>query len=199
MSPKKQISLEQLDRLAELAIGMGASDAKAVSAAEVSAEDQLAALCKETRCPNFGLSPTCPPNVEGPGWLREYLKEIEVVLFIKVELPSEVMYSDQRREVGKLLHFIVIQVEQAAREMGFSKSRAFAGGSCKNLFCSDKANCRVLFGNGVCRNPDSARPSISGYGINVNRLMKAAGWADPEKGGANQEVMSTRCGLVLIG
>lgn len=190
---------ENLDTLAELAIGMGASDAKVLPASAVSAEDELAALCKETRCPNYGLSPTCPPNVEGPPWLREYLAGIDRVLFIKVELPADVMYSDQRREVGKLLHFIVIQVEEAAIEMGLSKSRAFAGGSCKNLFCHDQGKCRVLYGDGECRNPNSARPSISGYGINFNRLMQAAGWADNGQGAKDQAAMSTRCGLVLLG
>ncbi len=199
LSRQKQINRDQLDSLAELAIGMGASEAKAIPSSAVSAEDHLAALCKETKCPNYGLSPTCPPSVEGPPWLREYLKGIDQVIFIKVDLPSDVMYSAQRREIGKLLHFIVIQVEEAALEMGLAKSKAFAGGSCKNLFCTDKAKCRVLYGDGNCRNPNSARPSISGYGINVNRLMNAAEWAKPERAAGDDTVMSTFCGLVLVG
>lgn len=168
-------------------------------ASAISAEDHLAALCLETRCENYGLSPTCPPNVEGPSWMRKYMKGIDKVLFIKIDLPSDVMYSDQRREIGKLIHFIVIQVEEAALAMGLTKSKAFAGGSCKNLFCHDKGKCQVLYGDGSCRNPDSARPSISGYGINVNRLMKAAGWSNNSQKAQSSAAMSTRCGLVLLG
>jgi predicted metal-binding protein len=194
----RQPSRDELKSLVELTIGMGATGVKVLPASAVLAEDHLAALCKETKCPNYDLSPTCPPNVEGPTWMREYLQEIDAAMFIKVELPPDVMYSDARREIGKLLHFIVIQVEQAAIEMGLSKSRAFAGGSCKNLLCHDKANCQVLYGDGQCRNPNAARPSISGYGINVNRLNKAAGWSGSEND-ENKATMSTYCGLVLLG
>ena len=57
----------KLEELTQLAVGLGASDAKIVPASEISAEDHLAALCKETRCPNYGLSPTCPTQCQGPG------------------------------------------------------------------------------------------------------------------------------------
>lgn len=197
-----QLSMQQapeisakLDELAQLALGLGASGAKIIPASEIVAEDHLAALCKETRCPNYGTSPTCPPNVNGPEWFREQLKESPYALVLRLDLPDEVMYSDQRREVHKLLHFYVIQVEQAAKEMGFSKAQAFAGGSCKNLFCHDEAKCNVLYGDGQCRNPDMARPSISGFGINTNSLLKAAGW---DKSNSNEK-LNTRLGLVLLG
>ncbi len=187
--------ISKLEELTSLAIGLGASDAKIIPANEISAEDHLAALCKETRCENYGSSPTCPPNVKGPVWMREQLQGVEYALVLKLELPDDVMYSDQRREVGKLLHFFVIQVEQAAREMGFVNSTAFAGGSCKNLFCYDQGKCNVLYGDGQCRNPDMARPSISGFGINTNSLLKAAGWDQQD----TKEKLNTRLGLVLIG
>ena len=185
----------KLNELVQQIIDMGASDARILAAGDVAVEDHLAALCKETRCENYGLSPTCPPNVEGPAWLREYLATIDHALVIKLDLPDDVIYSDQRREVGKLLHFFVIQAERAAREMGFARARAFAGGSCKKLFCPDEAKCNVLHGDGQCRNPDMARPSISGFGINTNGLLKATGWdrQDPDV------KLNTRLGLVLLG
>lgn len=185
----------KLEELTQLAIGLGASDAKVISASDVLAEDHLAALCKETRCQNYGISPTCPPNVEGAAWMRKQLQGVEHVLVLKLDLPDDVIYSDQRREVGKLLHFFVIQIEQTARDMGFDKSLAFAGGSCKNLFCPDEAKCNVLYGDGQCRNPDMARPSISGFGINTHSLLKAAGWDQQN----TDEKLNTRLGLVLIG
>jgi predicted metal-binding protein len=188
-----------LSDLVDLAISLGASDAKIIPAQDILAEDYLAGLCLETKCPNYGLSPTCPPNVEGPAWLREYLKGIDWALVLKLELPADLMYSEQRLEIGKLLHFMVIQIETAAREMGLGKSRGFAGGSCKNLFCRDEVQCRVLYGDGQCRNPDSARPSISGYGINTNHLNKAAGWAPAGGTKGGPQGMSTRYGLVLLG
>ena len=191
--------MAELDDLARLAVNLGASAARILPPGDVSAEENLAALCRETNCPNYGLSPTCPPNVEGPAWLRDYLNGIHAVIFLKIDLPTDIMYSDQRREIGKLLHFVVIEVERTALEMGFTRARAFAGGSCKNLFCPDEPDCNVLYGSGDCRHPDSARPSISGYGINVNLLMKAAGWSPGKNDPGRNAGMSTRCGLVLLG
>jgi predicted metal-binding protein len=190
---------DKLNELVELAVSIGASAAQALPVSEVSADDQLAALCSETRCQNYGLSPTCPPHVEGPKWLREYLNGIDQAIFLKIDLPTEIMYSDQRREVGKLLHFIVIELEKAAIEMGLTKAMGFAGGSCKNLLCADKPHCNVLYGDGECRNPDRARPSLSGFGINVNRLMKAAGWSPTAPNSGAKSGVSTRYGLVLVG
>ena len=187
----------KLDELVDLAVSLGASAARVLPTDAVKAEDYLAALCQETHCPNYGLSPTCPPNVEGPAWLREYLRGVDQVLVLKMELPSDVMYSEQRREIGKLLHFIVVQVEEAAKAMGLAKARGFAGGSCKNLFCPDEPECRVLHGDGQCRNPGAARPSISGYGINVNHLARSAGWIAPQD--RDTSGMSRLYGLVLLG
>jgi predicted metal-binding protein len=86
--------------------------------------------------------------------------------------------------------------------MGYSNSKAFAGGSCKKLFCRDHLNCRVLVEGGECRNPHRARPSMSGFGINVSKLLQTAGWqmdkitrdTDPDDG-----PMGTVSGLIIIG
>jgi hypothetical protein len=40
------------------------------------------------------------------------------------------MFSNERKDVMRLLHQIVATVEQKAIELGFGKSKAFAGGSC---------------------------------------------------------------------
>ena len=50
-----------------------------------------------------------------------------------IELPASVMFSDERKGVMQLLHQIVAAVEQKAIEMGFENSKAFAGGSCKEV------------------------------------------------------------------
>ena len=84
-------------------------------------------------------------------------------------------------------------LKKKAKQMGYANSRAYAGGSCKKLFCSNHLNCNVLSNEGKCRNPDMARQSMSGFGIDVKKLMTLAGW-DSE----NSD-MKPACGLVLIG
>ena len=191
-----------LNELARLARELGATGAKAISTREISVEADLAALCRNPRCGFYGLSAGCPPHVSGPPGFRKLLPCYDHAVFLKIDVPSEILLSDQRSEIFKLLHEIVARVERAAVECGYVRSRAFAGGSCKDLFCRDHPSCRVLAEGGPCRNPDRARPSMSGFGINVSALMQAAGWRlnritrQPDPDAVS---MGTVSGLVLIG
>lgn len=160
----------RLDEFIALAISLGAGAATVVDAEDILVEDDLANLCREARCPNYGLSPTCPPHVEGPEWLRRYIKKTSFALVLEIEASQENTYPDRRREIGQLLHFIVVQLEMTAREKGFPDARGFAGGSCKNLFCYDHAHCRVLKGKAI---PAGARVHATGsffYDENVRTL-----------------------------
>ena len=193
---------KDVDKLVSTAVGMGASNVGIISAPEIIVEDNLAKLCNgDTACENYGLSMSCPPHVPGPQQFREWQKQSLHALVIRIDIPSAVMFSEERREVMQLLHEIVAAVEQEAVQMGYTESRAFAGGSCKNLFCADQPTCRVIADNGNCRNPTSARPSMSGFGINVTEMMRSAGWplkpASPNEAG-NSESMTWVSGLVLI-
>ncbi len=194
-----QTAIAELIKRARLA---GASDAAAVNADAIVVEDSLADLCREPQCQNYGLSPSCPPHVAGPAEFRKWLNTYEQALVIKIDVPSEVLLSNERREVMQLLHEIAAEVELAAVELGYYSARAFAGGSCKMIFCSEKSDCRVVDQGGRCRNPKQARPSMSGFGINVSQLMQSAGWdlkrvnPDPD---AEKETMATVTALILIG
>lgn len=177
----------------------GASDAGFVVPDKLIVDEKLAACCRNPRCPNYGLSPSCPPHVPGPDAMREWLATAEYALAVKIEVPQSVLLSAERLEVMRLLHEIVAEVEGKAVELGFEKSRSFAGGSCKTTFCSEHKDCRFLAGKD-CRNPQSARPSMSGFGINVAEMMKMAGWdalplSDSPK---EDESMSWVAGLVLV-
>jgi predicted metal-binding protein len=179
----------------------GAADAALIPAAGIVVEDNLARHCREPRCENYGRSPGCPPHISGPGGFRALLQRYRRALAVRIDVPTRVLLSPERRDVMALLHDIVADAEQAAVAMGLPNARGFAGGSCKVIFCRDHAECRVLSEGGPCRNPDRARPSMSGFGINVSRLMQAAGWRgdylDPHAP-ADGEGMSWIAGLVLL-
>jgi len=200
--PDKKITEAALTELINRVRRSGAADAAVISAADIPVEDDLARLCREPQCENYGRSPGCPPHVSGPEAFRERLKHYRLALVVKIDVPTHVLRSTERRDIMELLHDIVADVEQAAVDMGFLNAKAFAGGSCKMIFCREHAECRVLSERGKCRNPRRARPSMSGYGINVSRLMQAAGWQgdylDPTED-ADSGGMSWISGLVLIG
>ena len=191
-----------LKELTELACRFGASNAKVISTREISIEEKLANMCREPQCENYGLSASCPPYVNGPSGFRQLLRNFEQAVVFKIEVPSEILLSSDRREVFMVLHEIAASIERAAVERGYHHSRGYAGGSCKRLFCQDFTYCRVLKEGGECRNPHLARPSMSGFGINVSKLMEVAGWTMSRiNRGIDQDKtsMSTVCGLVLIG
>jgi len=191
-----------LYQLVQLAIQSGASRAGIISVENISAEDDLAALCRKPQCKNYGLSASCPPYVSGPAGFKKLLENMEHAIVVRIDIPSAILFSNERLDVMRLLHEIVAGVEHAAVNMGFKDSKAFAGSSCKEIFCREYAECRVISNNGKCRNPQSARPSMSGYGINVSKLMAAAGWPSKinmHQDETNEESMSWVAGLILIG
>jgi predicted metal-binding protein len=117
-------------------------------------------------------------------------------------VPTGILFSEQRRSVSRRLHELVARIEQEAAKLGYPNSKAFAGGSCKNIFCYEHADCCVLVDTRPCRHPQHARPSMSGYGINVSRLMSTCGWpADIRVREWETDPGSTSwlAGLVMIG
>lgn len=167
-----------LQRLTERAIEIGATSSAVISSKDIQSKDELAALCNgDYICSQYGLTANCPPNVEGPTEFRKWQTQSKYSITVKIELPTRVIFSHKRNDVMKLLHQIVATVELDAIAAGFSQSKGFAGGSCKNLFCDDQEYCCVLHDNSACPHKESARPSISGFGIDAVQLMKASGWS----------------------
>lgn len=181
---------------------MGATDAALIASAEIRIEPELAALCSgNPPCENLGKAPSCPPHVKGPEAFIKWRDQSPYTIVLRIDVPSEVMFSEGWREVMRLLQENLATLEQAAMEMGYPRSKAFAGGSCKNVWCQDHADCRVLSENGPCRYPDTARPSMSGFGINVTQLMESAGWQDKtvaQKGKTRPDALLWMAGLVLL-
>jgi len=191
----------KLKTLIQHALEAGATRASAISTNDISVENNLADMCREPRCKCYGLSTSCPPHVTGPTGFRKLLKNFSRAVFFKIDVPSEILFSSDRREIFQLLHEISSGIERKAVKMGFLNARAYAGGSCKQIFCYDYSDCRVLSENRKCRNPHVARPSMSGFGINVARLIKTARWNKTQMS-TNDKVKPTKMtgvyGLVLV-
>jgi predicted metal-binding protein len=192
-----QMMLEQLLQGACLA---GATQAAILAAQDIVIEDDLAAKCLQPRCENYGLSMSCPPHVAGPAVLRKELVAYTKALFFKIDVPWEVLFSSDNRELFQLLHEVAAGIEQSAIKLGMVRAKAFAGSSCKSVFCAEHPACQALTAIGRCRHPQSARPSMSGFGINVAELLRRVGWeASADNGGKDVEgTISYVCGLVLL-
>ena len=196
------VSKQQLAHLPQEAKKLGATSSVIISSKEIQVKDNLAALCNgEYTCPNYGLAASCPPNVEGPAEFRKWQAQSRYSITVKIDVPTAVMFSDERKGVMRLLHQIVAAVEQKAIETGFENSKGFAGGSCKELFCEDQGKCCVVAENKPCRHIEIARPSMSGFGIDVTQLMLSSGWSAQKaenKNSSNKEALSWVAGLIML-
>jgi predicted metal-binding protein len=193
---------QQLEQLTNEAKKLGANASAIISSKEIQVKDNLAALCNgEYTCPNYGLAASCPPYVEGPVEFRKWQAQSKYSITVKIELPTSVMFSDERKGVMQLLHQIVAAVEQKAIEIGFKNSKAFAGGSCKDLFCDDQEKCCIVAENKPCRHIEVARPSMSGFGIDATQLMKSSGWSGSKAEKSNlsdKDATSWVAGLIML-
>ncbi len=182
---------EILKKADQLATGMGITKINIIPAEKISIENELAERCSEPRCKGFGKTPYCPPNVMLPDDFREFIKKYNSAIIFKIDVPTEIFHTEDRRELGRIIHETAAKIESLAVENGYPNSKGFAGGSCKIIHCGELDICPALEDIDNCEFSHLVRPSMSGFGINVSEIDKAADWRS-EKG------MSKLSGMVLI-
>jgi predicted metal-binding protein len=193
--------LGDLKVLIDRAIELGASEARVISPKILRIEDHFPDLCRPPQCDGYDRSANCPPHVMSPAEFRELVSTYGRVIVFKVDCPMEILLDeDGRDDVNRLVQDIASSVELAAVAGGLARARGLAFGSCKRIFCSEFETCNVIGSHGKCRNPDRARPSMSGLGINFNRLNASLGWdpgATAVASGLEDETMTMVVGMVL--
>ncbi len=174
-------NLEQdLEKYRLKALEMGATQAKIVKVEEIPVDERVPLKCQIPRCFGYGAGAHCPPNTLKPGDLREILKKYQwAVLFIK-EVPPEVIVRDKATIKERVAAYqevfkIVNDVESLAFHDGHYLAFGFGAGSCRHTFCAQQENCQALEGK-KCRFSLLARPSMEAVGIDVYKMVAAAGW-----------------------
>ncbi len=172
----------ELIQLKDQAIQMGISKAALIPSAKIHVNAELSELCSgQPPCENYGKSMNCPPHVKGPESFQHWRDKSPYSIVLRIDVPSDIMFSKERRELMGFLQETLVVLEKYAKAKGYPGTKSFAGGSCKKIWCDAYPNCRVVSEDGICRHPDKARPSMSGFGIDVTRLMESAGWSDQTK------------------
>lgn len=190
-----------LNDLKQTAITAGASDAQVISADIIAVEDKIIRFCKNPHCPSYGKSLNCPPHCMKPDAFRSLKKDFKYGLIFKIDVPTEILLSEDQFKEFRKVYEIVAELESKALQAGYTRSRGLGAGSCKPVFCPEQA-CQALRKGESCRFPDIARPSMEAVGINVFKLIKQVGWeihkiteeTDPE-----EVPNGVLAGLVLVG
>jgi predicted metal-binding protein len=196
---------EDLERYVAKAIELGASKAKVVKADEIPVDERVTLKCRIPRCFGYGVSAHCPPHALKPAELRELLEKYKwAVLFVK-DVPSEVIVRDkatikERVAVYQEVFKIVSEVESMAFYDGHYLTFGFGAGSCRHTFCGQQKSCQAMEGE-RCRFSLISRPSMEAVGIDVYKMVTAAGWdIYPIGSNARPEDMpkGTLAGIVIV-
>ena len=168
--------MKNINLLIKYALQIGATEAVEIAISDIVIDESLAEKCKEPKCENYGLSKSCPPYVLKPAEFEKELKKFKKGVFIRIEIPKEILFSSENREIFRFLHETVANIENYAMKTGYNDSKGLAGGSCKQLFCYEHPMCAVINDKSKCRFPQSARESMSGLGIDVGKILRKLGW-----------------------
>jgi predicted metal-binding protein len=165
---------EDLKEFAELAVRMGAVDAKAIDPKSIVVKDWVRLKC-QYGCGNYGKSLTCPPYSPTPEQTRKTLKGYSHAILMRV--PDESIAA----------HDVIAKLERHVFLSGYHSAFGLVAGPCERC---EKCNLRH------CVYPRLARPSLESSGIDV--------YATARKNGFHIEVLKTRrqkptyFGLLLV-
>jgi predicted metal-binding protein len=196
---------QDLERYREKALELGATQAAIIQAAAIPVDERVTLKCRIPRCFGYGVSAQCPPNTLKPAELRELLKKYHWAILFTKDVPPEVIVRDkatikERVAAYQAVYKIVSEIESQAFYDGHYLAFGFAAGSCRHTFCGQQEGCQALEGK-RCRFSLISRPSMEAVGIDVYRMVAAAGWdIYPIGSGAKPPDMpkGTLAGIIII-
>jgi predicted metal-binding protein len=204
--------VNKFDFLRELALELGASEAKVIPANEIIVENRVVLKCR-VGCKHYGKTLMCPPHSLSVDEFRKVLSEYSYALVLKykskLDVPSDVakflskeendpsLTKEMKNKIREFwdswkkdkLHLlkIVRDLEKAAMNKGYTMALGFTTGSC--LIC-DKCNTEQK----ICLYPTEARYTAQSVGVNIKQTLENAGMPIPFPLKGNPEMF----GLVLI-
>lgn len=149
------LCLDPISRLVPQIKSLGFGQVCSVSVDTIHVPDWADLRCR-FGCSHYGR-PHCPPNSPSPARTREVLKDYTRALLLEGEPPTR----DFQRKV--------LRAEKETFKAGFHKAFAYWAGPCS--LC--EPSCTT---DGVCRNPEDARSSMEGAGIDVFETVRRAGF-----------------------
>ena len=192
MTEKKNIALIKLDRSPEkmnadlekycqLAIELGATDAKAIKTNQIPIDERVVLKCRIPKCFSYNTCANCPPYSLKPEETQKYLTLYEWAIVYRKEIAPEVIVRDkgtieERVEAYKNVFEICNKLESTAFYDGYYLSTGFGAGSCKSTLCWQKNMECLVLQNKKCRYSLRARPSMEAVGIDCYKLAVELGW-----------------------
>lgn len=148
-----------LERISQLAVDLGATDAKPVKASDIIVRDWVRLKC-QYGCGGYGKRLTCPPYSPTPEQFRKILKGYSWAILLKFK-PEDLDRANVK------LHDVIAKLERETFLAGYYSSFGLACGPCP--YC-ERCNLEA------CAYPELARPSMEACGIDVYASARKAGF-----------------------
>ena len=104
--------------LAAHAKGLGVSDWILINSEEIVVNEELAMICRDEKCPGYGSGSSCPPHVMSPIRFKTVLAQFHAAFICKFDIPTNVLFGNERNEVLGLLHETVSSIRDVALKIG---------------------------------------------------------------------------------
>jgi predicted metal-binding protein len=171
-----KVSRKDLNRYRDIAVKLGASDAKIVTASMIKLDERVRAKCIAPKCNWYGTNVNCPPYLPDVDFWRKTLGKYRHAILFKLEIPLKKLLNAKTDRTYRLKVFeIASKVEAAAFYDGYYLALGLASGPCKPAFCPDES-CVALTLGVPCKYDLRSRPSMEGIGIDVFSLAFKMGW-----------------------
>ena len=165
---------KNLSNLVNLALTIGAADAKLIRAKDVVVQDWVRLKC-QYGCGGYGKSLTCPPYSPSPEQTRRILTGYSTAILMR--LPDESMAS----------HDLIAKLERSLFLAGYYSAFGLTAGPCERC-----KKCNLEH----CVHPRLARPSMEACGIDVYATARKNGFCIEVR--KTTEDNPTYFGLVLV-
>lgn len=202
--PEKRV-LEDLQKYKDLALALGATDAKVITTNEIIIDDRVRMKCLNPVCREYGTNIHCPPHIGDLDQTRKLVKQYKYTLFVMLSVPSNELTGLQAQEEktyrisAMKLNDIVSKIESTAFYDGYHLATGFST-NCKDLWCPEE-ECSAIKPGQPCRHPLTARAGMDAVGMNAFTMAAKVGWdIYPCGKGTNPKDLphGTRLGIVLI-
>lgn len=140
---------------------------------DVVVDERVRFQCSYSGCSEYGNRLMCPPYTPEVREFERILSRYYMALLVQLKgnISTSENAMEKAYEYAKKLHLIICDLEKKAFNLGFCFSSGLIGGSCKLCkTCPIKNN-----PNARCINPQKARPSMEGLGIDVIGTCKNLG------------------------
>ena len=158
------------DRLADLAVSLGAFRASVIPVADIETDASFRDMCAANVCGNYGRNWMCPPDAGEIHDLMAALKTYSYALVYQTVSELEDSYDfEGMMDAGVAHNRLMVEMRRGIEGLNLSRVLHLGAGGCR--MCEV---CAKRTGE-PCRHPDLAVASLETYGVNVSKLAPAAG------------------------